>query len=173
MVLFFDSNFKFFILICNWVRNMKKTIIWVLIALVSGAFLGKLTFDRYEKLDLQNVISYDNYVYLLQYGTYDSQDEMSDNVTNVDRYIYIEKENKVYAYVGITKKEETANKVKKIYDNKGIELSVVKERIDNDEFIQNLNEYEKLLDATEDEDSLLIIEKQILSCYESVVVNGE
>lgn len=153
--------------------NMKKTIIWVLIALVSGAFLGKLTFDRYEKLDLQNVISYDNYVYLLKYGTYDSQDEMSDNVTNVDRYIYIEKENKVYAYVGITKKEETANKVKKIYDNKGIKLSVVKERIDNDEFIQNLNEYEKLLDATEDEDSLLIIEKQILSCYESVVVNGE
>ena len=141
--------------------------------MVSGAFLGKLTFDRYEKLDLQNVISYDNYVYLLKYGTYDSQDEMSDNVTNVDRYIYIEKENKVYAYVGITKKEETANKVKKIYDNKGIKLSVVKERIDNDEFIQNLNEYEKLLDATEDEDSLLIIEKQILSCYESVVVNGE
>ena len=173
MVLFFDSNFKFFSLICIWVMNMKKTIIWVLIALVSGAFLGKLTFDRYEKLDLQNVISYDNYVYLLKYGTYDSQDEMSDNVTNVDRYIYIEKENKVYAYVGITKKEETANKVKKIYDNKGIKLSVVKERIDNDEFIQNLNEYEKLLDATEDEDSLLIIEKQILSCYESVVVNGE
>ena len=38
-------------------------------------------------------------------------------------------------------------------------------------FIQNLNEYEKLLSATDDEASLLIIERQILSCYESVVQN--
>ena len=36
---------------------------------------------------------------------------------------------------------------------------------------QNLNEYEKLLSATDDEASLLIIERQILSCYESVVQN--
>ena len=32
-------------------------------------------------------------------------------------------------------------------------------------------EYEKLLSSTDDEASLLIIERQILSCYESVVQN--
>ena len=48
---------------------------------------------------------------------------------------------------------------------------IKKVKIDNDEFIQNLNEYEKLLSATDDEASLLIIERQILSCYESVVQN--
>lgn len=153
--------------------DMKKTIIWVLIALVSGAFLGKLTFDRYEKIDTQNVISYDNYVYLLKYGTYSSFDDMSNEVTNVDRYIYIQKDDMFNAYVAITKKKDNANKIKQIYDKKGIKLTVVRQKIENDEFIQNLNEYEKLLDATEDEKSLLIIIKQILSCYESVVVNDE
>ena len=49
--------------------------------------------------------------------------------------------------------------------------TITKVKIDNDEFIQNLNEYEKLLSATDDEASLLIIERQILSCYESVVQN--
>lgn len=152
---------------------MKKTILWVLLALVSGALLGKFTFDRYEKLDVQSVISYDNYVYLLKYGEYENQDEMASKVTNVDRYIFIEKENSVTAYVAISKTKENANKLKKIYDAKNIKVSVVKEKIDNDEFIQNLNEYEKLLEVAEDENSLLIIEKQILSCYESVVVIDE
>ncbi len=152
---------------------MKKTIVWIIFALVSGALLGKLTFDRYEKLDTQNVISYDNYVYLLKYGTYKTLDEMSNAITELDRYIYIEKNDKVDAYVAIAKTKENASKIKKIYDNKKIKVEISKEQIDNDVFIQNLNEYEKLLDATEDEKSLIIIENQILSCYESVVVEGE
>lgn len=152
---------------------MKKTFIWILLALTSGALLGKFVFDRYEKIDVQNVISYNNYVYMLKYGSYDSLDDMSNKVTNVDRYIYIEKEGKIDAYVGISKTKKNANKIKKIYDNKNVKVIVQKVRLENEEFIQNLNEYEKLLDATEDEKSLLIIEKQILSCYEDVVVNNE
>lgn len=152
---------------------MKKTFIWVLIALLSGALLGKFTFDRYENVDTRNVISYDKEIYMLKYGAYDNLDDMSNKVTNVDRYIYIEKDNKVTAYVGIAKTYENANKIKDIYDAKNIKVTVVKETIDNEEFIQNLNEYEKLLEASDDEKSLLIIEKQILSCYEEVVVNDK
>lgn len=152
---------------------MKKTFIWVLIALLSGALLGKFTFDRYKNIDTMNVISYDKEIYMLKYGTYDSLDDMSNKITNVDRYIYIEKDNKVTAYVGIAKNLENANKIKDIYSAKNIKVTVVKETIDNEEFIQNLNEYEKLLEASDDEKSLLIIEKQILSCYEEVVVNDK
>ena len=61
---------------------MKKTIIWVLFALLSGALLGKITFDRYEKIDTKNVISYNNYVYMLKYGSYKTVDDMTSNITN-------------------------------------------------------------------------------------------
>lgn len=152
---------------------MKKTIIWILIAIASGALLGKLTFDKYEKIDTLNVISYDNYVYMLKYGIYKNQDEMANDITEFERYIYIEEDDKVTAYIGIAKTKDSISKIKKIYDDKNIKLNIEKVKIDNDEFIQNLNEYEKLLVATEDEKSLLIIENQILSCYESVVVNNE
>lgn len=150
---------------------MKKTIIWVLLALISGALLGKFTFDRYENVDTKNVISYDNYVYLLKYDKYNNFEEMKEKVTNVDKYIYIEKDDKVTAYVAIAKTKENINKIKDIYNTKNINLEVTKEKIDNEEFIQNLNEYEKLLSASDDEKSLLIIEKQILSCYEELMVN--
>lgn len=152
---------------------MKKTFIWVLIALLSGALLGKFTFDRYKNVDTMNVISYDKEIYMLKYGTYDNLNDMSNKITNVDRYIYIEKDDKVTAYVGIAKNLESANKIKDIYSAKNIKVTVVKETIDNEEFIQNLNEYEKLLEASDDEKSLLIIEKQILSCYEEVIVNDK
>ena len=150
---------------------MKKTIIWVLLALISGALLGKFTFDRYENIDTKNVISYDNYVYMLKYGKYANFDEMKAKVTDVDRYIYIENDDRLTAYVAIAKTKENINKIKNIYANKNINLEIVKEKIDNEEFIQNLNEYEKLLSASLDEKSLLIIEKQILSCYEELMVN--
>ena len=150
---------------------MKKTIIWVLLALISGALLGKFTFDRYENVDTKNVISYDNYVYLLKYDKYNNFEEMKEKVTNVDKYIYIEKDDKVTAYVAIAKTKDNINKIKDIYNTKNINLEVTKEKIDNEEFIQNLNEYEKLLSASDDEKSLLIIEKQILYCYEELMVN--
>lgn len=152
---------------------MKKTIIWIVIAIVSGALLGKFTFDKYENIDTLNVISYDNYVYMLKYGTYETLDDMSNSVIDIDRYIYIEKDNKVTAYTGIAKTKDSITKIKNIYDEKNINTNIVKIKIDNEEFIQNLNEYEKLLEVAEDEKSLLIIENQILSCYESVVVNNE
>lgn len=170
---FFRQQIQVKYLIIYLVIEMKKTIIWIIFALVSGALLGKFTFDRYEKIDTRNVISYDNYVYMLKYGTYESEDEMGNKVTDVDRYVFIATDNKVTAYVGISKTKESLSKVKNIYDKKNVDLTIEKVKIDNDEFIQNLNEYEKLLVATDDEKSLLIIEKQILSCYESVVVNNE
>ena len=132
-----------------------------------------MTFNFYDNVDTQNIISYDENVYLLKYGTYKTLDEMKDKVLDIDRYIYIEENGKFTSYVAITKTKENINKIKKIYDSKDIKLTVEKRKIDNEEFIQNLNEYEKLLSATEEENSLLIIEKQIISCYESMVMARE
>ncbi len=135
--------------------------------------MGKLTFDRYENLQVQPVINLNDNIYMLKYGTYANLDDMYNDVTSVDRYVYIEENNQVTAYVGAATTKKNANKIKDIYNNKNVNLTLEKVTINNDEFIQNLNEYEKLLEATNDEKSLLIIENQILSCYEKTVVNDE
>lgn len=152
---------------------MKKTIIGIIIAILAGVLLAKLTFDKYEKVDTKNVISYDDEVYMLRVGTYDSVDEMQRSALDYERYIYIEKEGKVTVYIGIAKTRENIEKIKNVYDDKNVKTTVETVTINNDEFIQNLNEYEKLLDVTEDANSLLIIENQILSCYEDIMVKDE
>lgn len=152
---------------------MKKTIIWVLVALVSGGLLGKFTIDRYEKVEITPVMKVDNDVYALYYGSYSNTDEMSEDIVDIDKYIYIEQNNNVYVYLALAKTNSNAKKFKKIYESKNMDVSVVKITINNEEFIQNLNEYEKLLSATDDENSLMIIENQILSCYTDLVVGHE
>lgn len=152
---------------------MKKTIIGIIIAILAGVLLAKLTFDKYEKVDTKNVISYDDEVYMLKVGSYDSVDEMQRSALNFERYIYIEKEDKVTVYIGIAKTRENMEKIKNVYDDKNVKTTIENVTINNDEFIQNLNEYEKLLDVTEDANSLLIIENQILSCYEDIMVKDE
>ena len=66
-----------------------------------------------------------------------------------------------------------ATPVKEVATQKNIPVYQPLKVRGNEEFIENLNEYEKLLKATDDYKSLLIIENQILSCYMNLVVDNE
>lgn len=149
---------------------MKKIVLCSILAIISGGILGKITFDRYDKLNVNPVIKLDKNVYMLKYDTYKTKEDMLNNTSNLERYIYIEKDNKFYVYVAVAKTMDSINKLKNIYSGN---FKVEKVNIKNDGFIQNLDEYEKLLKSTDDTDSLKVIENEILSCYEKWVVNNE
>ena len=152
---------------------MKKTLIWILLAGISGIILGRLTFNKYENLTVENTIKLDDGVYMLKYGIYDSFDLMINDMSSIERFVYIKENEKYKVYIAISKSMDNINKIKKIYDNKNYNLEIEQVNIDNNEFILNLDEYEKLLDACEDEKSILIVVNQILSCYEKLVSNDE
>lgn len=152
---------------------MKKTIFWVFFALISGALLGRLTFDRYKKVKTEEVINYDSNVYMIKYKTFNSVDDMNGNMKNIEKYIYADDGSKVTAYLAITKTKSNAKKFLKMYQKQGLKVSIEQVTVNNSEFIANLNEYEKLLSATDDEKSIVIIEKQILACYTDLVVKSE
>ena len=142
-------------------------------AILSGAVLGKVTVDKYSSLKVDEVISYNTNTYMLKYKTYSSKKKMEEDVKKIDRYIYIKEGNDITVYLAITTSKDNIKKIKKIYDEENIKTSIKRVDIENEEFIQNLNEYEKLLTAAYSKSSLITIENQILSCYEKLVVNDE
>ncbi len=144
-----------------------------MLAILSGAVLGKVTFDKYSSLKVDEVISYNANTYMLKYKTYSSKKKMEENVKKIDRYIYIKEGNDITVYLAIASSKDNIKKIKKIYDEENIKTSIKRVDIENEEFIQNLNEYEKLLTAAYSKSSLITIENQILSCYEKLVVNDE
>lgn len=152
---------------------MKKKILSILFACLIGLLFGKTIINKYDNSSVVAAKTFDNEVYAIYYGLYNSLKELDNNVKELDKYIYIEEGNKYYVYLAITKTRENAVKFKEIYKNLNNKVSIVKINIDNNEFILNLEEYEKLLNETTDENSLMIIENQILACYFDTVVNND
>ena len=110
-------------------------------AILSGAVLGKVTFDKYSSLKVDEVISYNTNTYMLKYKTYSSKKKMEEDVKKIDRYIYIKEGNDITVYLAITTSKDNIKKIKKIYDEENIKTSIKRVDIENEEFIQNLNEY--------------------------------
>ena len=152
---------------------MKKKVLSILFALIFGLLIGKTIIDKYDNNTVVAAKTFDSEVYAIYYGSYNSLKEVDSNVKELDKYIYIEEGNIYYVYLAITKTRQNAVKFKDIYKDLKTKVSIVKINIDNSEFILNLEEYEKLLNETNDKNSLIIIENQILACYLDTVVNND
>lgn len=152
---------------------MKKKVLSILFAIIFGLLIGKGIINKYDNNAIVAAKTFDNEVYAILYGSYNSLKEVDENTRELDKYIYIEEGNLYYVYLALTKTKENAVKFKNIYKDLNNKVSIVKINIDNNEFILNLEEYEKLLNETTDKNSLIIIENQILACYLDTVVNDD
>lgn len=152
---------------------MKKKVLSILFAIIFGLLIGKGIINKYDNNAIVAAKTFDNEVYAILYGSYNSLKEVDENTRELDKYIYIEEGNLYYVYLALTKTKENAVKFKNTYKDLNNKVSIVKINIDNNEFILNLEEYEKLLNETTDKNSLIIIENQILACYLDTVVNDD
>jgi hypothetical protein len=152
---------------------MRKTLIWIILAIISGSLLGKYTFDKYKKIDIDNILKSDKNIYALKYKMYSNTNEMYEDISDIDRYIYIQNNDVITVYLAIAKNKENITKLKSIYDNKNVKTIISKIKIVNNDFINDLDEYERLLSVTSDSKTLLTIENQILSSFEKKVVINE
>ena len=152
---------------------MKKKVLSILFAIIFGLLIGKGIINKYDNNAIVAAKTFDNEVYAILYGSYNSLKEVDENTRELDKYIYIEEGNLYYVYLALTKTKENAIKFKNTYKDLNNKVSIVKINIYNNEFILNLEEYEKLLNETTDKNSLIIIENQILACYLDTVVNDD
>ena len=151
---------------------MKKMFLLTLVAMISGFLLGKFTFGKYEKInETLNATKEASYIYMINYGSYDNKDKMINELKEIDKYIYSYENNMYNAYIGITGNMNNAQKIKNIYNNSNLQIQKI--YISNDNFIKKLKNYDKLIAATEDNNSLIILQKQILILYEDMVIKNE
>lgn len=152
-----------------------KNIIPILFSVVVGvsfAFFMFYQYDEKEEIQLVGKEETVQNVYFLQQGVYSSEESMKKNTTDFQDYIYEVKEGKYYVYVGMTKLEENAEKIKEYYKKKGYVLYRKELPIRGTNFLNSLNEYDELLKNTEDEKACLNICKQVLNQYKELVLNG-
>ena len=148
---------------------MKKKIIFpVLISIILGIASGKILYDYYENKKETNNNTYNSY--LLQVGVYTDKHSLKQATKNLNDYIVKEENGKYYVYVGMTTSMENANKIKKAYENKNIDLYIKEDNINNVEFISSLEQYDILLNGVSKDKDILSINEVILSTYEEMVM---
>lgn len=143
-------------------------VIPIIISILLGSFCGKLVFDQYQSK--QAVFQENNTAYFLQQGVYSKEESLLKNTEKLDSKVVILEDGKYYVYIGITRNEETARKLKELYEAKGYSIYQKEQPINNYEFINNLEQYDILLANASSEEEMLSVMNTILASYEESVL---
>lgn len=144
---------------------MKKKIFYSIIILITGIIVGR---NIYLSKSTQTFSNKDIY-YFIQEGVYSSKSIMEENIKNMDLKVVDELDNKYYVYLGITKDESIAKKIKEIYESQGYQIYIKEVSLSNEEFNNNVTQFDLLINATTSEKEILTIEKVVLANYEEIV----
>ena len=151
----------------------RKIILPTILSLLIGGYLGYLIFNQYKQYNITTFNEADEPIYFLQQGVYSNEESIQSNTKEISDYIYFKEDDKYKVYVGITTNKENAEKISNIFKDKNIDIYIKEMGISDKAFVEKLKQYDELIKATEDQNVILGIVKQILSEYEQVVKNGE
>ena len=148
---------------------MKKTIILSLIFTLLGTLTGLILNTNYNR-QLSTFSEEKKYIFL-QEGVYSNEKNMQENTKELTAKLIIKENNKYYVYLGITKEKENAKKISDIYENKGYSIYMKEINISNEEFYNNVTQFDLLINNTNKENEILTIEEVVLANYEEIILN--
>lgn len=154
---------------------MKKNIATIVACIAIGFLLGEFMFKQYNKEEQTAPMMQETeqMLYFLQQGVYSNLDSMKQNLTDFEYYTYTEKDGKYYVYVAIIKSQKNMEKLKGFFEKLGYDIYVKQISVKSSAFLEVLNQYEQLLDGTDDEKTIKAACSQILAKYEELVVNDQ
>ena len=141
-------------------------LISIVCALLLGYLCANFIFSEYK--DSQTVYGESGTIYFLQYGVYTNKEHEKKNAS---KYLEVKENDKYYIYIGMTTSLENAEKIKKTYKDKGIELYIKSDYVSNKEFVSELSQYDILLDNSKTEEEMNSVLSTVLSSYEEFVLN--
>ena len=172
ILVFFLTFFLNFFFYNIFGDTMKKYFWPIVLSLAVGIYLGKFTLSQYDDFNVFPVSFGSDTIYFLQEGVYSNLDVMKSSMDSFDFYIYDNEDDLYHTYVGITKSRENALKLKEFYKEKGYDIYIRENSINNNSFVSVLTQYDILLSSA-NKDSYDSICNQILSSYEELVINED
>ena len=138
-----------------------------IISVICSLLLGYLcaTFLFESQGSTSSTFQNTNQVYFLEYVP--TTDTKNLSLT----HILVEEKDKDCIYVGMTTLEENAKKIEEEYQKQGITLSIKTKKVDSEEFVSELSQYDILLKSTKTKEEMNSVLSTILSSYEEFVLN--
>ncbi|MBQ3469111.1 MAG: hypothetical protein IJH18_03585 [Bacilli bacterium] len=150
-------------------KRLKRDLLFLFIAVLIGAFVGDFVSTHYGKKI--PVISHSNSFYIMQEGVYNSEEQLRENVKSLSPKAVINKDDKYYVYVGITKDEKVLEKLFNIYKDKGYTIYTKEEDFNNAEFARINSQFDEMIKKTNDPEEILKMEELVLASYQQKLKN--
>ena len=138
----------------------------MLIAIILGTICGKIVYKQYN--GSKKIAKDYQELYFLQEGVYNSKESLDNNTKDINPKLVVNKDKKYYVYVGITKDLYNASKIKRFYRKKGYKIYNKVKKVNNKEFVNNVNEFDILMMNANNSD-IFVIEEVILSNYKELI----
>lgn len=147
----------------------KKIILSVVFTMLLGIATAKVVYSKTISSDDKKS---NNTVYFLQLGVYTNKNSMQLDTKSIENKIVIQENDKYYVYVGISKSKKNLEKVSKLYKNDGYNLYIKEMSVLNNEFLVNLEQFDKLIESAKTNEEINTINMVILSSYEKMVIKS-
>ena len=131
--------------------------------------MAYLLISSYDNAEGITVSKNAETVYYIQRGVYSTKENMENNMTDFEHYIYNVENNMYYTYIGMSKNKKNAEKIKEFYKEKGYDTYIKEKITDNESFLTILGQYDELLSQTDEGDTISVICNQVLAKYEELV----
>ena len=143
-----------------------KVIVPIFFSILVGFLFGKVIFNNYED-NTVNAFNEGEKLYFIEIGEYESESDVK-KIKNVDDFLTVLEGDTYKVYVGITKSKENSQKIKDFYSDTYNNISVREKYVDNETFIIQLKEYDKVVSIITKLDDLSSVQKIIFSnCLKS------
>ena len=148
---------------------MKKIIVVGSIFILLGFIVGNNLFSK--RIELVKEINRNNTYYFLEEGVYSSKEMLQNNISKITQKVISENKNYYYVYIGITKNIDVATKIKELYEERGYKIKIKEKQLKNEEFSNNVSQFDILLKEATTFDEVLTIERIVLSNYDDLINN--
>lgn len=146
---------------------MKKIIYISLAGILVGSIFAIYMFSNINE-KVESTFSEENVVTAFQVGVFNVYDNaVKTNEIYQNSYIY-QNEDKYHVFVAIYQDEEIVNSMEEYYQNNNIEV-YLKDINASHEFIDELKKYEKLLKETDDYETYMMANKNILEAFKNTI----
>lgn len=139
-----------------------------LASIILGALSAMLLNSTYKE-KLINTFSEGKTYYFIQEGVYSSKEIMTENTKDIQVKTVDTINNKQYVYLGITRDNNNAKKIKDIYEKKGYQIYIKEQNLSNEEFYNNVTQFDILVNSTDKASEILTIEEVVLANYEELI----
>ena len=151
--------------------NMKwNLLIPIICAVLLGYLCASFIFKQYGISSFS--FSEKRTVYLLQCGSYTSENDSQKEIPGIEDKITVKEGNKYYSYIGMTSSKKNALEIQKMYQKQGINLDIKDTYFDNDDFLNELSQYDVLLENSDTLEEVNSVLKTILATYDETMQNS-